>query len=368
MPSCWAGAGEDHEVIMNARKPTLHDDGDIVEFDSPVPGHAVALEGIGSMKGMDKLHKNQDIEDMMAFLDSSPDNADAEKEFVCKDVDGSSTLYDSTSEASDDFSTDMSDGEIGPQDLVVVGHSLLRSGSASSVSSSQAQETEENGTGKAPKHQRCKDRLRPDDWWNEVDVAAVPGLEEAPELTTLLEARVIKGQRNGKAPAPWMPGQSSELYTAMGMVDPSKCYVAVWLNLGAASLLFVLELKEQCQDEWLKTCSESNFLSQRLKFISNPVKMRGALPSKPLKDAEAVGPFFGQRSTSCSQAMTDAGVPFICIQVDVFSKWYVKVAFQQVALRLGNIIELVFVDGPSTSVLAGCRLSVTSELLEQLAA
>merc|ERR1711990_48297 len=101
---------------------------------------------------------------------------------------------------------------------------------------------------------------------------------------------------------------------------------------------------------------EDKFLSQRLKFISNPVRMRGALPSKSPKDAEAVGAFFGKRNTSSSHGMTDMGVPYVCIQVDVFSKWYVKVAFQQVALRLGNILELLLVDGPSVSVLAGCRL------------
>lgn len=412
MPTCWGGENDNHELILlNPQKPEQCDS-DLETFYSPIPGHAVALEGVRC-----NMNKNQDLEDMMAFMDAvSESGDDDDQDCFSKNVDGQSTSYDSTSE-SDAFSTDMSEGETGPPDLVVVGRSLLHSGSESNSSDDFARDMSDGELGhrdlmvvghsllhqgresnnssseraqqQAPSSttnnlveekreetvpakqslQKSKDRSRHAGWWNEVDVGAVPGLEEAPELTTLLDARVIKTQRNGaKAPSPWLPGQSSELYTAMGMEDPSKCYVAVWLNLGGASLLFVLELKADCHDEWVKTCLDGDFLSKRLKFLSNPVKMRGAMPSTPPKDAEAVGTFFGKRSTSCTHDRTDAGVPYICIQLDVFSKWYVKVAFQQVALRLGNILELVLVDGPSTSVLAGCRLTVTTELLQLLAA
>jgi len=203
------------------------------------------------------------------------------------------------------------------------------------------------------------------DWWKDADVAAVKGLEDAAELATMLEARVIKTKASAQARVPWAPGESSELYTAMGMVDPSKAYLAVWLNLGAASLLFVLECKDQ---KCLDACSDDNFLSERLKFISNPVQMRGAMPSKSPQDADAVGKFFGKKSTSCACGVTDQGVFYTCIQMDVFSKWLVKIAFQQVALRLGNVLELILVDQPSLSVLAGCRLTMTQELLDLLSA
>jgi len=240
----------------------------------------------------------------------------------------------------------------------VVGHGLLGSSdSATSIASGEVKQDDQ-----------CSDfrhLQEPSTWWRAADAAGVKGLEQASQLTTLLDTRVIRSQKSPRTPAPWQPGQSSELYTGMGMVDPSKSYLAVWLNLGGASLLFVLELADS---QWMKTCMEDNFLSQRLKFISNPVQMRGALPSKSPKEAEAVGAFFGKRSTSSSQGVTDSNVPYVCIQVDVFSKWYVKVAFQQVALRLGNILELLLVDGESVSVLAGCRLTMTPELLAVLAA
>jgi len=317
------------------------------------------------------------LERVMGLLREPSKDGGNEEGFVFMEMDGSSTFFDSASDVSEDFSTATSDGEPGPQDLVVVGRGLLASSSASSIPSgteelmpvgaiaSDTETEQETGEAFSPLHQRPVEQPQTPSWWNHADVTSVKGLEESPQLTMLLDVRVIKTEKPPRVPAPWESDQSSELYTAMGMVDPNKCYVAVWLNLGAASLLFVLELADS---QWMQTCSEDKFLSQRLKFISNPVRMRGALPSKSPKDAEAVGAFFGKRNTSSSHGMTDMGVPYVCIQVDVFSKWYVKVAFQQVALRLGNILELLLVDGPSVSVLAGCRLTMTPELLELLAA
>jgi len=403
MPTCWAGSGDDYELIMSA--PTLHEDCKLEKIDSPVPGYAVALTD-----DRRDIHKNGELENVMAFLNvptpcrtarsqrkhltmapcpyvdddglstSPSDECSADhQECISKDFNGLSAWYDSASEASDGFSTSASDGEVGPEDLVVIGHALPRSDSLSSLASNSGQpllasqsknvsEREHEGVGHTVDdlHQRSRDKLRSDGWWNAVNVSSVKGLEESTELTTLLDARVIKCQRNSKTPSPWEPGQSSELYTSMGMVDPSKFYAAVWLNLGAASFLFVFEFKEH--DSWLETCLAQDFLSHRLKFLSNPVRMRGASPSKLPKDSEGVGSFFGKRNTSCSHAVTDNGVPHICIQLDVFSKWYVKIAFQQVALRPDNIMELLLVDGPSEAVLAGCRITVTAELLELLSA
>jgi len=263
---------------------------------------------------------------------------------------------------------------MGPDDLVVVGRCIPSSFKAPTTlkvpttlialtHSPEQPEEESSCTIKLPNHGCVEQRPRAG-WWKDANISGVKGLESATEPATLLDARVIKGKTSQEA-KPWAPGASQELYTEMGMVDPSKGYLAVWLNLGAASLLFVLELADS---KSMDVCLEDNFLTHRLKFISNPVQMRGALPSKSLEDADAVGKFFGKQNTSCALSMTDKGVAYTCIQVDVFSKWYVRIAFQQVALRLGNVLELALVDQPSLSVFAGCRLIMTQELLDLLSA
>jgi hypothetical protein len=376
--ACCSAETEDTEFIVKAEKPTMPE---LEKIQSPVPGHATTLK--------DNTAKTSEIQGFMTFLhereatlDKEPikDGSDNED---CEEL---STLCDSTSEASEDCLSSGSDGELGPEDLVVVGHGLIQSGNSSSsgetsplsslesLGEEDAKEAVSTDGRSNRSPQTDQDTAPPqhasqhncDGWWNDADVAGVKGFEDVSQLARLLDARVIKSQQRGNAPAPWEAGQSSDLYTAMGMVDKRKSYVAVWLKLGSASLLFVLE---QTQPECVKTCSEDNkFLSHRLKFLSNPVRMRGALPCKPLKDAEAIGTFFGKRNSSCAHGVTDKGIDYLCVQVDVFAKWYVKVAFQQVALRLGNVLELILVDEPSIAVLAACRLTVTPEFLELLAA
>lgn len=368
MPACCTVEDDDNEFIVISQKPTLHEAADLEKIESPVLGYAVALAGdSGKIRG---------LENAMTYPGNLSCDEPGEGDFMFRDFDGLSTLYDSTSDVSDNISIATSGGETGPEDLVVVGRGLLASSSLGSFARSTeevpsvgvtetANDTKQHKSDSTTHHQPPIEQHRSDGWWSEADVAGVRGLEKASQLTTLLDTRVVKGKKNSNAPAPWEPGQSSDLYTAMGMVDPSRCYLAIWLNLGATSLLCVQEFKDP---EWMDTCMEDNFLSQRLKFISNPVRMRGAGPSKLLKDAETVGAFFGKRSTSSTRSVTGQGVPYVCIQVDVFSKWYVKVGFQQVALRAGNILELLLVDGQSSNVLAGSRINVTPEFLELIAA
>lgn len=353
---------------VEQQKPSvLPEATDIERIESPVLGYAVKQQG--------DTGRNTEVEKLMGFLQKPPDDIAA----LGKDFDGLSTAYDSQSDTSEAFSADICDGDMGPADLVVVGRGLGTARCSLSDShttiadrfedladsfTSESSEAEEAcQAGEPPSHPGAVPRSG--GWWSNVDMAGVKGLEGASEVATLLDARAVKVKASRGTPAPWAAGQSSDLYTEMGMVDASKCYLAVWLNLGPASLLFVFESADR---KWLDNCLEDDFLSKRLKFISNPVQMRGAMPCKSPQEADAVGKFFGKQHTSAARGMTQNGIAYASIQMDVFSKWYVRLAFQQVALRLGNILELLLVDEPSLSVLAGCRLMVTQELLDMLSA
>lgn len=379
MPGCCAAAKDDNEFVVTVRNPTAYEAHGFEKFESPVLGFAVAHKGAAT--------KDRKIGDTQICLAESLQNIDGKNNFkdihdwlsIDEEADGCSTLYDSTSDAmSDQVSVASSDGVLGPQDLMVVGQGLLGSSAMSNIvddmegpavvdSSDRASsegDDEENSSRPSPGICSGNPRNCVPDWWTYAEVSAVKGLQKSQQVTKLVNVRIIQSKAGPGVPAPWVPGQSSDLYADMGMVDASKSYLAVWLNLGPASLLFIHEFIDR---DWMDTCMEASFLTKRLKFISNPVHMRGALPSKTPKDAEAVGAFFGKKNTSCVRNATDAGIPYVCIQVDVFSKWLVKVAFQQIAMRLGNILELLLVDGPSASVLAACRLTMTPELLELLA-
>jgi len=376
MPACCAAVKDDadsNEFRVSVRSATVHEVANLKLFESPDAGYAVAFKGADASKLLEN-----------AFLETPNADLGSQDKLKVKDFDawlssgevgdGFSTLYDSNSDMSEEISVASTEGPLGPSDLMVVGHSLhpLASGSA---------EVSEDGEQSVPLYTAERDeyeadaeeeaqcetikRIRTADWWDASDSQAIKGLEHSQQVSTLLDARVIKSKADSKRPQPWEAGQSSDLYTSMGMVDPQKGYLAVWLNLGSSSLLFVLELTDL---ELMSLGTDDKFLSQRLKFVFNPVKMRGAMPSKALKDSEAVGSCFGKKNTSSTCGVTDRGVRYMSVQVDVFSKWMYKLGFQNVGLRLGNILELLLVDGPSVSVLAGCRLTMTPELLELMAA
>lgn len=205
-----------------------------------------------------------------------------------------------------------------------------------------------------------------DGWCCDVDTTDVRGLGESSQLTRLIGARVSLSKPSG-GKSPWEPGESLEFHEELGMRDAHKQYLAVWLNLGSSSLVFILEF---LNDVNLELFMAEDFLTRRLKFLTNPVSMPGGRPCELPKDADTVGAFFGKRSTSCTRAVAKSGASYLSVQIDVFSKWYVKILFQQVALRPGNILDVLLVDqdGPGLAVLAACRLKVTKQLLQLLSA
>jgi len=193
------------------------------------------------------------------------------------------------------------------------------------------------------------------DWYGIADTASVKGLEGSP-ITRLLSADIIRhGDQSLANGVPWLPGESQEIYTRLGVNDPEKSYVSLWLNFKDASMLTVSEVLDR---QRLEFCLAEDCLAQRLKLLICPVKCGLPFPSKGAPDAEFVRGFFGH-GASCSRTSTVRGVDHICLQVDLFSKWIVRLALQSIGLRPGNIVDIVIVDWPGRAALTACRLNVT---------
>jgi len=184
------------------------------------------------------------------------------------------------------------------------------------------------------------------------------------QMTKLLEARVIAHGAKISGPLPWTQGESSELYEAMGMCDPSKKYLAIWNRMGDRSVLIVSEV---VNDERFEDFCSVDFLMKRMKLIMNPVKVKIPFIMKGPRSAETVGSFFGRQSLHSHRSKTARGIDYLAIHIDLHSKWILKMALQTVAFKLGNTVDLDYVDWDGQSVVAALRLHITDEGLEVLA-
>lgn len=201
------------------------------------------------------------------------------------------------------------------------------------------------------------------DWWADARVKEVPTLEEAVPFTQLVSVRARKAALD--AACPWSEGSSLELYEEMGATDPSKSYVVLWMNFGKNNFVSVSEVIDCSR---LETFLTSDPLCARLKLLLQPVVVSLPFPSKRAKDCETVGRFFGKKHTSIFRSRARCGADLVVAQVDIFSKWLIKTAINQVGFRSGNVIDIILLDWlpDCPASFAGVRLSVTEELLKLL--
>uniref|UniRef100_A0A7S4PSB5 Uncharacterized protein n=1 Tax=Alexandrium monilatum TaxID=311494 RepID=A0A7S4PSB5_9DINO len=198
-------------------------------------------------------------------------------------------------------------------------------------------------------------------WWDEADLQAIRSIQKPKSLTRLTDVKVFK--HSAESQSPWDTPAASQLHSDMGMWDASTPYIATWLRIfDDTSLVFAAGVEDR---ELLESCLTEDFMTRRLRFLANPVHLPTPLP---LKTSGGVGAFFGRRNASFSCARSDDGrLLRLDLQVNLCANWLVRAALRGVALRLGNILELVLMDGPSGVVIGSSRLQVTEELLCLLA-
>mmetsp|Transcript_101260 Transcript_101260/g.201198 ORF Transcript_101260/g.201198 Transcript_101260/m.201198 type:complete len:542 (+) Transcript_101260:96-1721(+) len=217
------------------------------------------------------------------------------------------------------------------------------------------------GSNAAPQS-TCRSRA---DWWREAHIPSIRSLAGYISVGNLLDVRVERHSQShsltGPA-APWHPKSSAALYEQMGMRDRQKTYITAWLNMGGASLV---SLAEVTNPDLLHECVTSeDFLMRRLKLVPGLMQGKFSLPSVGPDMAETVGSFFGLKNVDCFHTDDSAAGPaHVCIRVDLYSKWYVRMGMQAGCFRIGNVAELLLVDVVSNVVMAGCRLIITPDFL-----
>jgi len=105
----------------------------------------------------------------------------------------------------------------------------------------------------------------------------------------------------------------------------------------------------------------SDCLNRRLKLLLHPVRVSLPFPAKAAREAETVGAFFGTKGTSIRRFRTRCGAEVTSVQVDLFSKWLLKVAMTKVGLRENNCLEAILVDWlpENPAILSAGRIHAT---------
>merc|ERR1712032_1252756 len=144
----------------------------------------------------------------------------------------------------------------------------------------------------------------------------------------------------------------------MGACQADSSFVAVWLNVGAASLLTLS--KVVVARSHVESAFAEKALQRRLKLILNPVEVTLPFPAQGPRNACCLEGFFGKSASIC-QTRASSGAEVFVVQVDLFSKWILRTALQSVGFRPGNVVEFVVVDWEGKSLVAGTRLTVCDE-------
>jgi hypothetical protein len=203
----------------------------------------------------------------------------------------------------------------------------------------------------------------PDEWWSEASMTRV-GLAVTSQV---MDARLF--HKPSRSPAPWSEGQSMTLYEEMGMCDPTKSYIAVWMLLGNVAVLTVSEvvspeLFNQLLANKLQTCLDS-----RLKLVIDPIEVssscRTMLPTSATdpQEADFATGFLGKKGSSIYRGKLPNGADHLSLMIDFnCSGMLIAYAIKKVGFAQGHVLDLHVVDFPGNACLASGRLKVTSEV------
>lgn len=213
------------------------------------------------------------------------------------------------------------------------------------------------------------------DWWTELseaNVQSVKDLGNAVLISKLQSVHVVHGTKSPSLSpaASTMEGGSSDaisaaedhsrdFYTSTSFLSvvPSQNHVELWLTFQNASMVLHSEVMDTFKFE---QCFQPDCMMKRLKIILNPINL--SLPVKSARNTRYAGVSFGKQNVTFQHSTSDDS-QHVSMQINLASKWVVKIALQKV-LQIGNQMDFLLVDWPGQVVVSAVRITVTPALQE----
>jgi hypothetical protein len=117
--------------------------------------------------------------------------------------------------------------------------------------------------------------------------------------------------------------------TSFLSVVPSQNQVELWLTFQNASMVLHSEVMDTFKFE---QCFQPDCMMKRLKIILNPINL--SLPVKSARNTRYAGVSFGKQNVIFQHSTSDDS-QHVSMQINLASKWVVKIALQKV-LQIGN--------------------------------
>lgn len=220
----------------------------------------------------------------------------------------------------------------------------------------------------AEESQRATSLIRvPDEWWGEASLTNL-GL---PTTSRVMDSRIF--HKPSRSRPPWSEGESESLYEEMGMRDPAKSYIAVWMLLGNAAILTVSEVVDPALFDHVLANGTQACLDRHLKLVIDPIDVvstcRTMLPASATnpKEAEFVTRFLGKSGSHIHRTQTPNGVDHVCLMIDFSCAGrLIAWAMKKVAFREGHVLDLHVVNWSDKALFASGRLNITKEVTQML--
>lgn len=195
-------------------------------------------------------------------------------------------------------------------------------------------------------------------------MSVVPGFEDWDQLSCLLDCRLVAFPRRKGALSKISGKKSMKLYKEMGACRSGASYIATWLHWEDSSIVMLSEVTNASR--WQTILRDGDFPHKRFQSVCNPVMI--ALPSflKNHQEPQSLSNFFGEPNLHFEQISTASGAEISCLQIDLSSKWLMRMAVRVVPLRSGSSADFLLLDEPSRTVFVAGQFEVTEEVKRQL--
>lgn len=188
-------------------------------------------------------------------------------------------------------------------------------------------------------------------WWEPVPSNTTAVYEGFADSSRLCSSRVVELPSSSSSSRRWLGTAQSHIYEGMGATDAAGRYIAVWLYWEGAALVTLSEVGPE-----IGTHSPETGMSSRLQAIAD---MNIGLPSfLKSQEPQSLASYYGEQNVKFQCLNTANGAIVECLEIDLHSKWLLRMAAKSLPIRAGSTCDFLLLDSKDKHILVGARFAM----------